>query len=354
LATIRAAAQVSRSMNMPRRPEFDFIELALSGKQMGFEKVIKMIDAMTKNLAKEQKDDNSKKEYCEKSIDETEDKKKVLENNLEDSNTNIEDTDGAIANLKSELAALADGINKLDKSVAEATATRKQEHADCEDLIASDTAAKEILGFAKNRLNKFYNPKLYKPPAKKELSAEDRIVENMGSAAAFVQVSAHSQDDKVAPPPPPEAVGAYTKKSEESTGVIAMIDLLVADLDKEMQIAKIDEKNAQDEYETLMADSGAKRAADSKSITNKESAKAENEESLQAEKENNAALTTEHMETAKELFGFHGECDWLLKFFDVRREARTGEIDALGKAKAVLNGADYSLLQTARRLRGSA
>merc|ERR1719253_799610 len=50
----------------------------------------------------------------------------------------------------------------------------------------------------------------------------------------------------------------------------------------------------------------------------------------------------------------HAECDWLMQYFDVRKEARTGEIDALGKAKAVLNGVDYSLVQTKRVLRGSA
>ena len=32
----------------------------------------------------------------------------------------------------------------------------------------------------------------------------------------------------------------------------------------------------------------------------------------------------------------------LIKYFDMRKEARTSEIDALGKAKAVLSGADYS------------
>merc|ERR1719329_106097 len=31
----------------------------------------------------------------------------------------------------------------------------------------------------------------------------------------------------------------------------------------------------------------------------------------------------------------------LMKYYDVRAEARTGEIDAMGKAKDVLNGADY-------------
>jgi len=48
------------------------------------------------------------------------------------------------------------------------------------------------------------------------------------------------------------------------------------------------------------------------------------------------------MSTLKYIHSLHGECDWLLKFYDARMEARTGEIDALGKAKAVLNGADFS------------
>lgn len=43
---------------------------------------------------------------------------------------------------------------------------------------------------------------------------------------------------RAAPPPPPETFGAYSKKGQESSGVIAMIDLLIADLDKEMQQAE--------------------------------------------------------------------------------------------------------------------
>merc|ERR1712087_576121 len=82
--------------------------------------------------------------------------------------------------LTSEIAALTAGIKALDKSVTDATAQRKDENAEYKALIASNTAATQLLGFAKNRLNKFYNPKLYNPPAKTELSAEDRIYENQG------------------------------------------------------------------------------------------------------------------------------------------------------------------------------
>jgi len=51
------------------------------------------------------------------------------------------------------------------------------------------------------------------------------------------------------------------------------------------------------------------------------------------------------MNSHKFLGEVHGDCDWLLTNFDTRKTARAGEIDALTKAKAVLSGADYSLLQ---------
>merc|ERR1711865_180445 len=105
------------------------------------------------------------------------------------------------------------------------------------------------------------------------------------------------------------------------------------------------------EYEALMADSAAKRAADSKSITDKDSEKASTEESLQAENEAKADTTVEHMNTMKEIGSLHGECDWLVKYFDVRKQARADEIESLSNAKAVLNGATYSLIQQSR-LRG--
>ena len=55
-----------------------------------------------------------------------------------------------------------EGIKALDKQVAEATEQRKEEHEDYVEELAANSAAKELIGFAKNRMNQFYNPKLYK------------------------------------------------------------------------------------------------------------------------------------------------------------------------------------------------
>merc|ERR1719238_123785 len=161
----------------------NFIALALRGKKVGFEKVIKLMDEMVVTLKKEQVDDDAKKEYCTVELDLADDKK-ALERSISDSEKAIADVEEGIATVTDEIAALEDGIKALDKSVAEATEQRKEENEEFTELMASDSAAKEILGFAKNRLNKFYNPKLYKGPPKREMSEEERITVNMGGTLA--------------------------------------------------------------------------------------------------------------------------------------------------------------------------
>merc|ERR1712203_370598 len=138
-----------------------------------------MIDYMVVLLGKEQGDDDDKKEDCASQFDESDDKKKALERAVSQDDAAIATAKEAIATLTEEIAALEAGIRALDKDVAEATAQRKDENTEYKALMASDTAAKEVLAFAKNRLNKFYNPKLYKAPPKTELSAEDRIYKSL-------------------------------------------------------------------------------------------------------------------------------------------------------------------------------
>merc|ERR1719313_2910068 len=223
----RALEAIRKVQNLDR-PHLDFIALAIQGRKIGFDKVIKMIDEMVVTLKTEQNDDDHKKEYCAKQFDQADDKKKSLERAVSDLETAIADAKDGIAATEEEIDALGKSIKALDKAVAEATEQRKEENEDFTELMASDSAAKELLGFAKNRLNKFYNPKLYKAPPKRELSEEDRATLAAGGTLAptaapggiagtgvtvLSQVRDHRQG---AAPPPPEAPGAYEKKSRES------------------------------------------------------------------------------------------------------------------------------------------
>jgi len=325
-----------RSIPQKSRAGLDLIALALHGKKIGFEKVIGMIDEMVANLKKEQVDDDNKKTYCAEQFDASDDEKKALEREIGQLKASIASGNEAIATLTEEIAALIAGIQALDKSVAEATANRKAEHEEYNELIASNSAAKEILGVAKNRLQKFYNPKLYKTTTPPPTTAP--------WAPSFVQIREHVQG-KADPGPPPETFGAFVKQSEANGGVVSMINLLIADLDKDMTEAEAEEKDAQADYETLMADSAEKRTADSKSLSEKQGAKADTEAAVEGHEDDKASATNSLGATNKYIASLHVECDWLLKYFDVRQQARADEMDSLRNAKAVLSGSDFSLVQ---------
>jgi len=320
----RALMLINDARRNNRSPQLDFIALALRGKKIGFEKVLVMIDDLIKELKTDQQDDDDKKEWCEAEFDSSDDKKKVLEKGQADLETAIVNSKEGIATTTEEIAALEDGIKNLDKEVTEATENRKEENEEYTALMSSDAAAKELIEFAKNRLNKFYNPKLYKAPPKVEVET------------AFVQ-------DK--PAPPPESIESYSKKGEESNGIISMMDSLIKDLDKEMTTAEVEEKDAQDDYEKMMADSKDKRTEMSKSLTDKTGALAELKTGLNEQTSNLASTKKELGATVQYIHNLHLDCDFIIKYFDMRKEARAGEIDSLGKAKAVLSGADFSLVQ---------
>merc|ERR1719240_310591 len=270
--------------------------------------------------------------------------------------TAIAESEEGIATLTDELAALEKGIKELDKMVAEATETRKEEHALFVQTSAENNAALQLLDVAKNRLNKFYNPAVYKPPPKRELTEEERLYvasggvldptpapggiagTGIGNPLAFVQTKMRDA------PPPPETVDSYTKR--DSSGPIALIDRLKNDLQKDIQENEHDETEAQKDYESFMSDSVAKRTADSKSITEKEAQKAELEADLMAAKDQKKTKVAELMATQEYISQLHGSCDFLLQNYGLRKEARANEGEALKNAKAVLSGADYSLLQT--------
>merc|ERR1719207_406056 len=126
---------------------------------------------------------------------------------------------------------------------------------------------------------------------------------------------------------------------------------MIADLSKEMTEAETTEKLAQEEYEETMKDSADKRALDTKTLADKGKAKAELEAALDANTEEKEATTKTLMATLEHISSLHGECDWLLQYYEVRKEARAGEVESLKTAKAVLSGADFSLLETGRKHR---
>mmetsp|Transcript_81983 Transcript_81983/g.219337 ORF Transcript_81983/g.219337 Transcript_81983/m.219337 type:complete len:770 (+) Transcript_81983:83-2392(+) len=311
------------------------IMTALHGKKQGFEEVLKMIDEMAKALKQEQEDDIKKKEYCGEEINKVQDHIKQVDFQIGDLSAQIEAQEEAIETYTADIKTLKESIKDLDKAVAEATEQRKAEHEAYVAEAADNNAALELLGFAKNRLNKFYNPKQYKEPPQEELSEEEKVEQ----AYSFVQIRSHSVD---APPPPP----AMPKRNkQEGGGVIGLLNNIISDLKLEMNQDKLTEEDAQADYEKLAADAAAKREASVQSLSEKEAALAQANGDLLDLKESKKDAETDKSEAHATEMNLHAECDWLVENFETRKTARTEELEALEKAKAVLSGADFSLLQ---------
>lgn len=328
-------------------PRVDLLEIALRGGKIGFTKIIGMIDDLVGVLEKEQGDDDKKKTWCLAEFDSSDDEKKMLELDISDIQKAIDDGEESITTLKNEMAALKEGLATLDGDVKTQTEQRKVEHSEYVELLAFNNAAKDLLGMAKNRLNKFYNPKLYKAPPKRVMSEEDQITVNMGGTLAptsapggiagtgimLAETGLHTVS---------EGFLAYQKSTEENAGVLAMLDLLINDIDKQNTEMEMTEKESQADYEKFMKDAASKRAEDSKLLTDKMESEAAVSDEVEQNKEALKSKSTNLAQTNEYIGGLHKDCDWLLKNYDLRKEARDEEIDSLKKGKDVLNGADYS------------
>jgi len=308
-------------------------------KAQNFGMIMNMIDNMVKILGEEQDEDDKHKEYCEAEFDKSGDEEKATTDKIASLDATVTELTDSAATLKEDIATLTGEIKELDKSVAQATAQRKAEHAEYTTNAALNEAANALLEKAKQRLNKFYNPTLYKAPPKKELSMEDSLYVKAGREefAGLVQIRSHSRVAQA----PEVFSGIQQPKREKSTGVIALMNMMQSDLQSDMKDAEADEKGAQKEYEDLMTDSAASRAQSAKSITDKEASKAQLETKLQETKEQKA-LTVESLEDISLTVNhLHTSCDFIMENYDTRKEARSNESESLKNSKSVLSGADF-------------
>jgi len=324
--------------------------------KVDFSSVLKMIDDMVVLLKKEGDDDAKHKKFCDGEFDQSADEKKAAEQKLESLASAISEMKDEIASLKDNIAKTTAEIKALDKAVAEATKQRQEEHADYTAMIQLNEAAIQLIFKAQNRLQKFYNPGQHVAAKQRELTAEERAVQAAGgevdtsvpgqliagtTQTAFIQ--AHQQTDSaVDPPEAPETYGAYKPKGQKGNSVVALLKMLTRDLEKDVQEAEHGEKTATRDYQELVADAQESRAQNVKSIGDKESTKAEVEGKLQESKTQHVVTTDGYNQINTYIADLHASCDFIVAQFEVRKEARTQEVESLKNAKAVLSGATYN------------
>jgi len=318
-----------------------------SGK--GFDKVIEMVEGMVALLGKEQTSEDEQKDFCISEIDKIEDNKKSLEGTIADVTGEISKTADQIAAVTAEMDSLKQGVLELDKSVSEATAQRKAEHAEHLSSAAANQAAVKLLGMAKNMLNRFYNPEEYKKPeptpepaGNKYLSLEQESPQTaQDDGIVFAQVRMHTKlepDMSFLENKEPERAGA-------AGGVLGMMSQLQHSVELDIKESEMEEADAQKDYEAAMQAATSKRAADSELIVTKDSERAQLTSVLEDQKGQKSLKVEQLAGVAEKLGDMHSSCDQLLETYDDRKKARAAQMEGLKNSKAVLSGASFSLMQ---------
>merc|ERR1719331_689248 len=288
-----------------------------------FKDVIGMIDEIIAELETEEGDDLKTKEQCEKEqCENTQEAKKVSK----EIDTNVETIDRLTAQIEAAnktIQAIAVEIQELGIEIRDAGDNRAKENKEYMAAEAEDMAAVELIENAKGVLEKFYQE----------------------SGLMLAQVRRVKQEPFVAageaPTPPPAEMDEYSGGSRQSTGVIAMLTMIKEDIEKDIEKAKKQEKEAQAAYDKLVEDIEAAIAA-------KEQTKSDLEGEIASDSE---ARTTENTTMAdnqgqlKAVMDYLKEiapgCDFIAMNFNIRLTNRQMEVDGLKKAKSILQGAEY-------------
>lgn len=315
-AVQRAVQRIAKTAN--KGHSWALLSLAVRMQLDVFTKVKETMDKMLAELAKQQKEEYAKWESCKKNIDETEDSIKEGDNLKEDLGEKHQAVSDEIQTLTSEIAQLQKDIADVEISLKQAGEDRKAQNGVYQTSIADQRATTNILMKAQERLATFYSLEQTGTRAHREVRQEP------GAAA----------------PPPPASGKAYSK-SALSGGVMQLLAKIIKDAEVAEKELEMSEQKAQEDYAAFVQTAGSTIEANRDAVRQREArlaqSKGEKSETEQAQLANDDDLA----KLGDLLKAHHVGCDYLLKYFDVRQQARAEEIDAIKDAKAILSGSNF-------------
>merc|ERR1740133_24468 len=310
-----AVSALQRAAKLSGSPQIAM--LAASAQLDAFTKVKALIDKMVTELGTQQKDEVDKRDWCiselnsnKRSTDAAYEQKTNLETKMADLTKNIEQLTKDIDSSK---AAVAEMMNQMKR----ASETREAENGDFQTTVSDHRVMSMILTKALDRMKQVY-----------------ALLQQQQPGAPHTQTSGTHTDPGNGP--------AKFKKMEKNAGggrVLAMLEEVLADTRKTEDQAMASEADSQSAYENFMKDSNKSILKTTQSISDMSGSRATAKEELSMAK-------TDFSQTMQELEGLndtngdlHKSCDYVLKNFDARQQARTAEMDALNEAKNILSGA---------------
>jgi len=300
--------------------------IAMRVKLDAFTKVKESIAAMVTQLQKEKEDEIKHKDFCVAEFNKNSlqaDEKQRQKAHL---SATMEDIQGTINSESKDIAELKASVADLQAQLQRATEEREKQKQEFKATVADQRATQNLLKAALSILQGFYTEK----------------------AVALLQTAKLSTETTVSQAPPP-GFKSY-KKSGGAGGVMGMIEQILSDA-KAMEAEAIrDEEDAEETYQEYAKDTANSIKSKSKAITHKSEIKAKNEADFVEAQQDKEGVMLELEQLANDKAELHSSCDFVVKNFEMRQEARDEEVQALKQAEAILSGAKFAgFLQRLRR-----
>jgi len=269
-----------------------------------FTEVKKAISGMVAELTKQQQDEVDHKAWCVDEMNENNKDTKTADGKKGSLSVKRDDIKKTIETLGKQIESAQALVAETKVQMKKASDTREAANEDYQTTITDQRMTQMILGKAIGTLRQVY---------------------------ALLQ-NGHSRNN---------GAPAFKKYSKNAGGsrVVSLLEDILKDSKKSEADAIKAEQNAQTTYETFMLDSNKAIAQKSEQISTLSGNRAKAEEDGIMTKKDLTATRKKLKNLAGEIDDLHGSCDFVIKNFKTRQDARLAETDALKEAMAILSGA---------------
>jgi cell division septum initiation protein DivIVA len=296
--------------------------LVASSRGSHFDAVLEAIDKMVEVLKSEEGTDLETKETCEADRAKNTRDAATTSRTMDETTEAISKLNAEIEEIKAEIVEKKEAIASTEKALEEATANREKEHAEWQATNRDDKEAVDTVKQAKEVLSGFY--------------ADNNLM--------LVQHKQKlKQEPGAAPPPPPQTFDApYGGKTDESTSIIAILEMIAEDITKDISAAKAADDKAKAEYETFKSESESLIESLNNEVSELEGVQGDKEKSVSEKTQERTTLNEELTAVMKMIADAKPGCDFFAINYGTRVKNRLIEIDGLTKAKAILTGASFN------------
>jgi len=294
--------------------------LVAMNKGSHFTEVIEAIDKMITVLKEEEQSDLATKETCEKDRAENTREAAVKSRGMDQLTEANSKLAAEIAEIKATIVEKNEAIVATEKALADATTLREREHVDWQTSERDDKLAKDTVNSAKDVLTSFY--------------ADNGLM--------LAQTKAKQPAGEAPPPPPATWDAPYGGKTDESTSIIAILEMISNDIDKDLEKAKAAEDKGQADFDTFKSESEASIQSLGDDISQLTGTQGDKESSVTQNVQSRTGLHDELKAVMTMLSDAKPGCDFFAINYPSRVSNRHIEIDGLDKAKTILTGGTFN------------